>query len=290
VITDTHPLAPPSPIAPPAPPTAHGALAQVTALLTRHRQLTVEMARREISERYTGQLFGVFWAVGHPLILMLVYVYIFGVVFKVKIGGTSSMPLDYTTYLLAGLIPWLSFQDSMAKATTVIVGNANLVKQVVFPLEVLPAKGVLATLVTELVFVGLLIGYVLIRYHTLPLIYVLIPALIVLQGLAMMGVSYALSAIGVYLRDTKDFVQIFLVIGVYLVPTFYLPSFVPAQFRVLLYLNPFSYMVWCFQDVLYFGRFAHPWAWPVFVATSVAVLSFGFGVFNRLRTMFGNVL
>jgi lipopolysaccharide transport system permease protein len=271
-------------------PASVRALGEICVLLTRHRQLTIEMARREITERYSGQLFGVFWAVGHPLILILVYVYIFSVVFQVKIGGTPGMPLDYTTYLLAGLIPWLGFQESMSKAATVVVNNANLVKQVVFPLEVLPAKGVLATLVTEAVFLALLTAYIVIRHHILPTIYVMLPVLIVFQTMAMMGVSYALAAIGVYLRDTKDFVQIFLVVGVYLVPAFYLPSFVPLQFRVILYLNPFSYMIWCFQDVLYFGRFAHPWAWPAFAAGGVGMLVLGFAVFTRLRTMFGNVL
>ena len=266
------------------------AFREVVTLLTRHRQLTWEMAKREITERYTGQLFGVFWAVGHPLTLMLVYAYIFGVVFQVKITGTAGLPLDYTAYLLAGLIPWLSFQESMAKATTVIVSHANLVKQVVFPLEVLPAKGVIATVITEVLFLSLFCGYVLIRHHYIPLIYGLLPLLIVVQAIAMMGVSYALSAVGVYLRDTKDFVQVFLVTGVYLMPTFYLPAFVPAQLRALLYLNPFSYMVWCFQDVLYFGRFEHPWAWPVFVGLSLGTFAGGFLAFRRLRVMFGNVL
>jgi lipopolysaccharide transport system permease protein len=263
---------------------------EVFNLMTRYRQLTWEMAKREITERYTGQLFGAMWAIGHPLMMMLVYVYIFAVVFRVRIGGTAAMPLDYTTYLLAGLIPWLSFQEAMSKATTVIVNNANLVKQVVFPLEVLPAKGVIATVLTQLVFLSLLSLYVLIRYHVLPPIYALLPMLIVLQAIAMMGVSYLLSAIGVYLRDTKDLVQVFLVIGVYLIPTFYQPSSVPAQFRVLLYLNPFSYMVWCYQDVLYFGRFEHPWAWPVFFVSSIGVFTMGYLTFRRLRVMFGNVL
>jgi lipopolysaccharide transport system permease protein len=266
------------------------AFGEVTALLTRHRQLTWEMAKREITERYTGQMFGALWAIGHPVIQIAVYVFIFSVVFKVRVGGTAAMPLDYTAYLLAGLIPWIAVQESMAKATTVIVGNANLVKQVVFPLEVLPAKGVIATLLTEVVFLLLLTVYLVARYGYLPPIYLLLPVLVIVQGMAMMGLSYVLSAVGVYLRDTKDLVQVFLVIGVYLVPAFYLPSFIPTEFRLLLYVNPFSYMVWCFQDVLYFGRFEHPWAWPVFTILSVATFTVGFLMFRRLRTMFGNVL
>jgi homopolymeric O-antigen transport system permease protein len=266
------------------------ALLDVVALLTRHKQLTWEMAKREITEKYTGQLFGVFWAIGHPLMLMLVYLFVFGVIFHVSIGGTADMPRDYPTYLLAGLIPWLSFQETMSKSTTVIVNNANLVKQVVFPLEVLPAKGVIATIVTEAIFLTLLMIYVLARQHSLPAFYMLLPALLALQIAAMIGISYVLSAVGVYVRDTKDFVQVFLVVGVYLIPAFYLPAAVPAQFRLLLYANPFSYLIWCFQDVLYYGRFEHPWAWPVFLLWAIVSFIAGSSIFRRLKLMFGNVL
>ena len=266
------------------------AFRELLLLFTRHRQLTWEMAKREITERYTGQIFGAVWAVGHPLVQMAVFVFVFSVILKVRIGGTREMPLDYTAYLLAGLIPWLACQEAMAKATTVIISNANLVKQVVFPVEVLPAKGVIATVLTEVVFLALFTIYLLVRYQFLPPTYVLLPVLVAVQALGMMGLSYLLSAVGVYLRDTKDLVQVFLVIGVYLVPALYLPSSVPAEFRLLLYLNPFSYMVWCFQDVLYFGRFAHPWAWPVFFGLSLSVFTLGFLSFRRLRVMFGNVL
>jgi lipopolysaccharide transport system permease protein len=271
-------------------PSRTGAFVQLKALVTRHRQLTWEMARREISERYTGQVFGVFWAVAHPLVLIVVYLYVFGAVFRTRTDSAPGMTLDYTTYLLSGLIPWLGVQESMAKSSTVIVNHANLVKQVVFPLEVLPAKTVIATLITELVFLVLLTVYLLVRYQALPATYALVPALLVLQMLAMTGVSYVLSGIGAYLRDTKDIIQVLVVVGVYLLPIFYLPSAVPSQFRVLLYLNPFSYMVWCFQDALYFGRFEHPWAWPIFAALSLGMFFLGFAVFSRVRVMFGNVL
>ncbi len=263
---------------------------EVVQLARRHRQLTWEMAKREILERYTGQLFGVLWAIAHPLVLMGVYLFIFAVVFRVRMGGTRELPLDYAAYLFAGTIPWLAFQESMAKSTTVIISNANLVKQVVFPLEVLPAKGVIATVITQLVFFGVLLAYLLARYQTLSPLIALLPVLILVQAVAMMGVSYILSSVGVYLRDTKDLVQVFVVVGVYLMPTFYLPTAVPEQLRVLLYLNPFSYMIWCYQDVLYFGRFEHPWAWPVFAALSLSVFAAGYATFRRLRTMFGNVL
>ncbi|MGD0781392.1 MAG: ABC transporter permease [Candidatus Aminicenantales bacterium] len=266
------------------------AFAELLGLLTRHRRLTVEMARREISERYTGQLFGIFWAVGHPLALMLVYVFVFAFVFRARMGGTADLPLNFTAYLLAGLIPWLAFQESMTKASTVIVANANLVKQVIFPIDVLPVKGVLATLITQTIFLVLLAAYTLITHHGLLWTYFLIPVVFLLQALAMIGISYLLSSIGAYVRDVKDFVQVFCSVALFIQPILYMPSSVPAAVRPILYINPLSYVVWCWQDVLYFGRVAHPWAWGVLAVGSLVVFVFGYRVFLRLKVMFGNVL
>lgn len=259
-------------------------------LLTRYRQLTWEMTKREISDRYAGQLFGFSWAIGHPLILMGVYVFIFAVVFKMRTGGTRELPLDYTTYLLSGLIPWLSFQECMSKGAVVIVSNANLVKQVVFPIEILPVKGVLASFVTQLISTLILVIYVFFQHRSLPETYSLLPILFFFQILAMIGVSYIFSSIGTYFRDLKDFVQVFAVVGVFLMPIFYLPAQVPVLFRPLLFLNPFSYLTWCYQDICYFGRIAHPWAWMIFLSGSLVIFYIGYRIFRKLKPLFGNVL
>ncbi len=266
------------------------AFSEVLTLLTRHRQLTWAMTRREISDRYAGQVLGTLWAVGHPLALMGIYVFIFGYVFRLKIGGTRELPLDYTTYLLAGLIPWMAFQESMAKGATAIVGNANLVKQVVFPIEVLPVKGVLSSFSTQLVASGLLAAYVLVSHGGLTWTWLLLPALFFFQALAMIGVAYVLAAVAAYFRDVKDFVQVFCIAGMYLMPVAYLPEMVPRLFRPWLYLNPFSYLAWCYQDACYFGRFQHPWAWPVFVGGSLGMFYLGYRVFRKLKVCFGSVL
>ena len=92
-----------------------GTLREGIALLTRHRQLTMEMARREIADRYLGQVFGHLLGFGHPFMLMVVYVFVFAYRVQSTIGGTEALPLDYTTYLLPGLIPWLSFQERWPK-------------------------------------------------------------------------------------------------------------------------------------------------------------------------------
>jgi lipopolysaccharide transport system permease protein len=269
----------------------HGqALREGLHLLVRHRRLAIEMARREIGDRYSGQAFGVLWAVGHPLFLLAVYALVFGFVFRMKLGGTHEMPLDYTAYLMSGLIPWMGFQESMTRSCTAITGSGAIVKQMVFPVEVLPVRAVLVSVFTQGVLLVLLAAYVLVTTGGLHVTYLLVPLLLALQVLAMIGVGFLLSATSVFLRDLKDFVQLLCLAGMYLIPVFYLPAWVPDVFKPILYLNPFSYLVWCYQDALYFGRIQHPWAWVATTVGSLAVFIVGYRVFRRLKPAFGNVL
>jgi lipopolysaccharide transport system permease protein len=263
---------------------------ELASILWRHRELTWAMARRELSDRYAGQAFGVAWAIWHPVFMIGLYVFIFAVVFKQKVGGSREMPLDYIAYLLSGMVAWMSIQESMLKSCTAITSNSSLVKQVVFPLEILPVKGVLVSFVPQFVSLAMLVVYVLVTHGSLHATYALLPVLIFLQGMLMVGLAYILSAIGVYFRDAKDVVQLFATAGAYLVPVFYLPNWVPDLFKPVLYINPFSYVIWCYQDALYFGRFEHPWAWVVTTIFSVTTFVIGYRVFRKLKPALGNVI
>jgi lipopolysaccharide transport system permease protein len=88
----------------------------------------------------------------------------------------------------------------------------------------------------------------------------------------------------------KDVIALYGNIGTYLIPVVYLPGWVPPIFKPLLYVNPFSYMTWMYQDVLYFGRIEHPVAWIVFPLFSVVVFALGYRVFRRLKPLFGGAL
>lgn len=263
---------------------------QALPRLVRQRRLIWELAKRDHSERYAGSMLGAVWAVGHPLALLLIYTVVFSFVFRLNVGGTAAMPLDYTTYLIAGYLPWMAFLESMVRSASSIATNPALVKQAVFPIEVLPVKGAVAAVLTQLVGTAFLVGYVVVVHGRVAWTYVLFPPLLALELLAMAGVALLLGALGAYFRDTKDVVQVASVAGVYLLPIFYLPDWVPGVLRPLLYVNPFSYMVWCYQDVFYYGRIEHPLAWLVFAAGSLAVFAAGTRFFHTVKPYFGNVL
>ena len=270
------------------------AFLQLIQTIIGHRQLLWQMAKREIRDRYAGQALGVLWAVGHPILLMGLYVFVFTYVFPSRAQQLNEdMPNSTVTYILAGLIPWLAFAESMAKGTGTIVNEAGLVKQVVFPIEILPVKSVLATCLSQLVATGILLLYVVILDRSLPWLLVLLPVLFILQMLMMIGVSYALSSVGVYFRDMREIVQVFLSAGIFLAPILYPPALIsklPPTFAMLLSLNPFSHFVWCYQDALYYGQFEHPLSWLIVIVLSPIVLYAGYRIFRKLKTMFGEAL
>ncbi len=266
------------------------ALATVIRNLYRHRQLTWEMAIREIRDRYAGQVFGALWAIGHPIFLMAIYLVIFNFIFRARVGGTYDLPRDLTTYILAGLVPWLTFQDVLSRSPTAISANANLVKQVVFPVDILPVRTVISALPNLLIGVLILVIYELYRNHSLPWTYLLFPLLLTVQVVAMTGVAFLFSTVGVYFRDLKDIVTVFNAANLFMMPVLFVPGVLPGYVEKAFYLNPFSYMVWCYQDIFYYGRFEHPWSWGIFLAGSILLLAASTKLYLKTRTMFGNVL
>ena len=260
----------------------------VTAVLFKHRALLADQVRREIVDQHAGQVMGGMWSIIHPMFLMIVYVFVFGVVFEARVGGTREMPLDYTSYILAGLAPWLTIVQMLSKSASSLTSNSSLIKQVVFPIEVLPAKAVLSTLLPLFVMLTCFFGYTWGYKGQFLAGHAMLPLLIVIYLLWALGIGYFLASLTVFVRDVREVVQVFAVAGVFLIPAIYLPQWVPEIFRPVLYANPFSYIIWCFQDALYFGRFEHPWAWAVAIGGGVLVYALGARTLRFLRPHFGD--
>ena len=266
------------------------ALREGLGLLRRHGRIILEMARGDLTGRYKGQWFGSAWVIIHPLALTLLHLFLFGVVFAQRVGGTREMPLDYTAYMLAGIIPWLTFQTSMTTSVLSISGNATLVKQFLFPVEVLPIRDVVSSTVTWFVGVSATLVYVMLSQKLAMMTWLLLPVVFAVQMAAMIGVALALSAIAVFFRDIRDLIGLFCMVAMFLMPIVYLPGWVPAAFRPILWMNPFTYMIWVYQDVIYFGRFEHPWAWVVFLGWSIVAFIGGFRLFSTTKPLFASLV
>jgi lipopolysaccharide transport system permease protein len=257
--------------------------------LVKNKRLLLEMTKRDISDRYAGQILGSFWAVIHPVMMISVYVFMFGVVFRTKVDSSITVPGDHTLYMLSGLVAWLVTADVLGRGSSIISGQAALVKQVVFPLEILPVKVVFSTLPTLCVGVLGLILYGVVGVGRAHWGFLLFPLAAVPLYLFLLGVAFLLSAVGVFLRDLKDIVQMYALIGLYVAPVFYFMDWVPKSIRAIIYLNPMTVFIECFHDAGYYGSMRTS-VWVVACVLGSASFLIGATLFARLKPQFGSHL
>ncbi len=273
----------------------------VISALFRHRELTWALARREIGEQFSGRALGWLWTIGQPLLLILLYIFVFGYVFPARmeergVSGDALAPgaaagSAYTVYLLVGLVPWLAFADSMNRATGSILFNAALVRQVVFPVETLPAKSTIAAFVTQLVMTGLLLGFMFLR-GGVPAAALLLPALLAVQLAAMLGIALLLATMTVFLRDLREIVVFLTTAGLFLAPILYRPEWVESLSPVArwgLEANPITHLVRCHRDLLCGGG-PHPASWLVTALFAAVALCLGGLAYRRAHHVLGELV
>src|SRR5579884_1778382 len=168
--------------------------------LAANRGLIRSMVRRDILARYRGSFGDVLWTVLNPLLLMLTYFFVFGIVLRTRFGSDTSGS-GYVLYFLAGMLPWLAFSEPAGRASWVILEHRNFVKKLVFPLEILPVVQVASGLVTEAIALLIFIGGELLLRGRIPATAVALPAMLIPQVLFTIGFCWFLAALAVYFRD-----------------------------------------------------------------------------------------
>lgn len=263
---------------------------EVVALFSARRELLLVMAWRDLTDRYAGQMLGAAWAVLSPLLMMGTYLVAFGLIFRGRLGIDDDGSA-YIAYMLAGLAPWMATQDCLARAATAISGQANLVKQIVFPSEILPLRIVFSSLPTLLI--GLVVTIPLAIYSgawRIEGLFLLLPLALCFFAILLAGFSLWLAAIGVFARDIKDLITFLLGIGLFLHPILYPPGSIPVWLEPWFVLSPFSHMIWCFRDALTPTGPLHIWSWIIFPALSLIVFTTGWRGYRMLKPSFGNIL
>ncbi len=262
---------------------------ELAGIVVARRELVWELTQRAVRDRFAGLSLGALWALGHPILLMALYVAVFTYVFPARGVAVGGATISLSQYILAGLIPWLSFQEVLVGSATIFPAHASLVKQIVFPIEVLPIKAVLAATPTQLVATVVLVGLAA-ATGGLSWSFLLFPLAFALQLACMSAAAFVLGSIGAYFRDLREVMAFFCSANLFLMPVLYAPDQLPAALRGLLWFNPFSHLAWVYQDTFFFGRIEHPASWIVLAVGGIGGLVLGYRVFRRMRTGFGDVL
>ena len=265
-------------------------IADLRTLVDR-RELLADFAWRELRARYKGSVLGFAWNFVNPLLQLVVFWVLFGVILRSRpVTATGEQP--YAIFLFVGLLPWTFFATSLQSGSSAILANASLVKKVRMPLQVLPAASVLSALANFLLSLVVLFAVLAVFGPRHPEGLVWLPLLIALQILMNLGFAYLLSALAVFFRDVQHILGILLLAWYFLTPVLFPASLLddrPEQLR-LLYLNPMTAPIVAYQRALLDGLPPQPDALGYSAAVAVVVLVLGFWYFDRAKDDFESAL
>jgi len=257
--------------------------------ILRNRSLIQTMVRRDVLGRYRGSFGGAFWAVLNPLILMLTYYFVFGVVLRTRFPNDPSRS-GFALYFLAGMLPWLAVSEAAGRAPTVMLEHRNFVKKLVFPVETLPLNLTASGLVSELFGVILFVAGVLAAHGSVPASLAWLPVLLIPQILFTAGICWFLAALGVFVRDLAQVNGFLLTLWFFLTPICYPEASLPEPALAVLSKNPMLVLVRGYRATLLEGHApAFGSLWKLWLV-AVVVFVLGHAWFHKLRKSFPDMI
>lgn len=259
--------------------------------LWRHRYLTLQLARREVVGRYRGSVMGLAWSFFNPLIMLTIYTFVFSVVFKTKWGvETEGGQAAFAVILFAGMIVHGLFAEVLNRAPSLILQNANYVKRVIFPLEVLPLTTLISALFHTLISVAVLLLAIIVLHGQMHWTAIFVPVVLLPLIMFSLGVAWFLAAIGVYVRDVGQVMGVVATILLFVSPVFFPLSAIPPAFQKFILLNPLTFIIEQVRAVLLFGQLPNFVGLGVYFTASMLAMWLGFVWFQKMRKGFADVL
>jgi ABC-type polysaccharide/polyol phosphate export permease len=263
--------------------------ANLTKLL-RYRGLIASLVARDLKARYRGTVLGFFWSFVNPLLLLLIYSFVFTEIMPNPTPATK----PYTLFMFSGILPWTWFASSLLEASGSLIAGGNLIKKVLFPAEVLPIVSVLANMVNFFLGLPILILFLIVYWHLPnPANLLWFPVVVIVQLVFTLALALAVAALSVHFRDVRDILSNLLTLWFFATPIIY-PWFQPEvqRFKVFFDVNPFTHIVVSYQEILFFnnGPVGH-WKWLLALgAGSVLLFLAGYWLFDRLRDSFAEAV
>jgi lipopolysaccharide transport system permease protein len=271
---------------------ASAGLGSMVVSLWRNKALIVRMTNRNIALRYKGSILGLLWSFLSPMLMLGVYAFMFLYVFQAKWGSSSPNP-DATAYvpiLFTGLIVHAFLAEIILTSPTTILANVNFVKKVVFPLEILAAVTVGSAFINAIAAAFILLLMQVVMGGQPHITALMFPIILLPLALIGLGVSWFLSALGVFVRDIAQVAGFVATATLFLSPIFYPIDALPNEMREWMLLNPLTLIVEQARRVMVYGIAPDVLPLMSFSAVAVCVAVGGFFLFQKLRKGFADVL
>ena len=258
--------------------------------LKNNRSLLFHLTRRDITNKFKGSYAGFIWSFLNPLLLLVVYTFVFSVIMKAKWGLHNEGNLDFAIVLFAGLIVFNMYAEATNRAANIIYDNKNYVKKVVFPLNILPVIIVNSSFFNGLISYLILLIALLLFKSALSINCFIVILLIIPIYLMTLGVTYFISAISVFIRDVGQVIAIFNMAFMFLSPIFFPMERMPQKFQFIASLNPIAYIVTQVRDTLIFSRGFNWDGYYIATLASFVIFMIGFLIFSSLKKDFADVI
>jgi ABC-type polysaccharide/polyol phosphate export permease len=264
-------------------------LAKIKEIL-KYRQLIATLVTRELKARYRGTILGFLWSFLNPLLLMVVYSIVFGIIMPARWPQFEGKTVYYSIFLFTGILPWAWFSSSMLESANVLIIYGNLIKKIKFPLEALPIMVVVTNMIHFILGLPILILFYLVFGKPLTLWVLLLPFVVLIQFIFTMGFVFFISALTVHFRDLKDILSNLLTLWFFATPIIY-PFDSPhilerGWVKWLLWTNPMTHIIEAYQHSFFYGSLPHWKKLSVTVIIGVLFFYFAYRIFDKLRDTF----
>ncbi len=256
----------------------------------RHRELLRALIEREVIGRYRGSIAGLLWSFLNPLLMLLVYTFVFSVVFKVRWGTENDSNTQFALLVFTGMMVFNLFSECLTRAPGLILSHVNYVKKVMFPLDMLPFVMLGAVLFHTLVSFAVWLLFHLLAFGLPPPTALLFPLVLLPLVLFTLGLSWVLASLGVYLRDVGQVIGVLMSALLLMSAVFYPLSALPEAYRPWLYLNPLTLVIESSRDVLIWGVVPDLGLWLIELSVALGVAFLGWAWFEKTRPGFADVL
>lgn len=251
--------------------------------LFEYRELLKTSVKKEVRGKYKNSFLGVLWSFLNPLLQIVVYAFVFGVILKVNED-------NYAVFICCGLIPWTFFSTAINKCAFVMIENSNILKKVYFPREILPISVVTSEAVNFVISSIIILAFTIFSGVGLSWHVVFYPLLLLVLYVVLIGISFFVSSFTVYVRDLQHFIGVFLQLLFYATPIAYASSRVPDNFQWVVKLNPVAYIIEGCRDIFLYKRIPDLGGLGILFLIGVLLCIVGYTVFMKLQRNFAEQL
>lgn len=249
----------------------------------KYRELLKSNVKKEIRGRYKNSILGVLWSFLNPLLQLLVYSIIFGALLA---GGDKTYPI----YICVALIPWTYFTTSVSASSFTIIGNADIIKKVYFPREILPISVVTSGAVNFFISTIIILAFVLFSGLGITWYIVLYPVVLLVQYVLQLGIAFIVSSITVYFRDLEHIIGVVLMAAFYATPIVYKLEQLPHNLQIIMQLNPMTHIINAYRSIFYYQQMPSFKSLGILFVISIALLIVGYMIFRKLQKGFAEEL